>query len=236
LSTDAEVLAKSSSTLAVTPASLLSFPTAFWSIPDISGSVAVVSTGATFVSAVGVRLRLVASGSASGQSAARYFGATSNATVPHLIFRGLGFPSLGVRFVIGCRMRLATTQADAIHRFTFGKQTTSSVGDLSAMGIGLRVVGTGAVELQVHDGTNLTNVTSSFTPTTAIGFDVIIENVGNGTVNLYINDSLVATTSAGSSSAYTSTTVPNIWAESELTGSIAAEVQFMLNNIYLGQI
>jgi hypothetical protein len=114
--------------------------------------------------------------------------------------------------------------------------SSGAVGDLAVPGIGLRVVGTGAVELQVHDGSNLTNVTSSFTPTTLIPFDVLIENVGNGTVNLYINESLVATSSAGGSAAYTISTIPTIWAESELTGSIAAEVQFMINNIYLGQI
>jgi hypothetical protein len=114
--------------------------------------------------------------------------------------------------------------------------SSGAVGDLAVKGFGLRVNGTGAVELQVHDGTNLANVTSSFTPTSLTSFDAVIENVGNGTVNLYINDLLVATSSAGGSGEYTNTTIPTIWMETELTGSIASGAVFMTNNIYLGTV
>jgi hypothetical protein len=149
--------------------------------------------------------------------------------------RGVAHSSLAKRILLAARVRLSTT-ANAVHRLTFGKESSGAVGDLSAQGFGLRVNGTGAVELQVHDGTNLANVTSSFTPTSAISFDAVIESVGNGTVNLYINDSLVATSSAGGTAGYTSSTIPTIWMETELTGAITSAAQFMTNTIYLGTV
>jgi hypothetical protein len=149
--------------------------------------------------------------------------------------RGEQVPSLDKRILLAARVRLSTT-ANAVHRFTFGKLNTTGVGDLAVKGFGFRVDGTGAVELQVHDGTNLANVTSSFTPTSAISFDAVIESVGNGTVNLYINDSLVATSSAGGTGDYTVSTIPTIWMETELTGAITSAAQFMINNIYLGTV
>jgi len=231
-----EAEAKSSSTLAATPASLLSFVNApQWAIPDISGSTAVVATGTTTVGSAGVRLVLTASGSASGQYAARYFGSSSNATVPHFLMRGEQVPSLDKRILLAARVRLNTV-ANAVQRFTFGKLSSGAVGDLGAKGFGFKVDGTGALLLQVHDGTTLTNVTSSFTPTSQSAFDVIIENVGNGTVNLIVNDSQVATSSAGGTGDYTVSTIPTVWIETELTGSIATNSQFMINNIYLGTV
>ena len=236
LATSAETDAKSSSTLAVTPSGLMDYVNApQWAIPDISGSTAVVATGTTTIGSAGVRLALATSGSALGQHAARYFGNSSNATVPNFLMRGVAHSSLAKRILLAARVRLSTT-ANAVHRLTFGKESSGAVGDLSAQGFGLRVNGTGAVELQVHDGTNLANVTSSFTPTSAISFDAVIESVGNGTVNLYINDSLVATSSAGGTAGYTSSTIPTIWMETELTGAITSAAQFMTNTIYLGTV
>jgi hypothetical protein len=75
-------------------------------------------------------------------------------------------------------------------------------GDLTSRGFGIRIIGTGAVELQVHNGTTLTNVTSSFTPSNST-FDCLIDSLGNGTVNLYINDALVATTNSGANATQT---------------------------------
>ena len=51
--------------------------------------------------------------------------------------------------------------------------------------------------MQVHDGTNLYNVTSSFTPTSNKAFDVLITNNGSGGVTLFVNGSSVATSSKG---------------------------------------
>ena len=51
--------------------------------------------------------------------------------------------------------------------------------------------------LEVHNGTTLTTVTSSFTPTLNSVFEVICYSDGNGNVTLYVNGASVATTSAG---------------------------------------
>ena len=96
--------------------------------------------------------------------------------------------------------------SNMIARVTFGKAEANGVGDLAVRGIGWKYT-TGAsqfVQLMVHNGTTLTTVNSSFTPTSvAFSWDIISE--GNGNVTLYINGSSVATTSAGPSTRAVST-------------------------------
>jgi hypothetical protein len=117
-----------------------------------------------------------------------------------------------------------STTAYGVHRVSFGKQESSGVGDLALRGIGWKYT-TGAsqfVQLMVHNGTTLTTVNSSFTPTdVAFDWDVVSDGAGN--VTLYINGSSVATTTAGPSAAATttlclyqeesvvSTTIPNAY-------------------------
>jgi hypothetical protein len=98
------------------------------------------------------------------------------------------------------------TQANYLCRVSFGKAEASGVGDLSARGLGWKYTcGTSqVVQLMVHNGTTLTTVNSSFTPSgTAFSWDIVSD--GNGTVTLYINGSSVATTTAGPSTRATST-------------------------------
>jgi hypothetical protein len=86
-------------------------------------------------------------------------------------------------------------------RISLGGKNSFAVGDISASshGIGWKVSGGGAsaVVLQVSNGTTVTSVTSSFTPTLRLTFDWKIYSDGAGNVTLYINDSQVATTTAG---------------------------------------
>jgi hypothetical protein len=92
------------------------------------------------------------------------------------------------------------TQANWLCRVSFGKVEANGVGDLNRRGIGWKYTcGTSQViQLMVHNGTTLTTVNSSFTPTTsAFTWDIVSE--GDGNVTLYINGSSVATTSAGPS-------------------------------------
>jgi hypothetical protein len=51
--------------------------------------------------------------------------------------------------------------------------------------------------LQVSNGSTTTSVTSSFTPTLRQAFDWTLYSDGSGNVTLYVNDSQVATTTAG---------------------------------------
>jgi hypothetical protein len=99
------------------------------------------------------------------------------------------------RTTIGGRFVKAVTTADAnsVFRFLLGKITPSTpAGDLSVRGIGFRQVANGALELQVHNGTTLYNVTSTFTPTANQCYDVVIVADG-GTATMYVNGSSVAT-------------------------------------------
>ena len=86
-------------------------------------------------------------------------------------------------------------------RIGLGGKTSFASGDMSAAqsGIGFKLPGGGAsaMILQVSNGTTLTNVTSSFTPAARQVFDWKIYSDGAGNVTLYINDSSVATTTAG---------------------------------------
>jgi hypothetical protein len=99
-----------------------------------------------------------------------------------------------------------TPSTNNIFRFTLGK-LTGAVGDLSGRGIGVRCLYGSAIELQVHDGTTLANVTSSFTPTIAtIGtiFDVQVVSDGAGNATLFVNGNSVATSTGAPTTASTS--------------------------------
>ena len=200
LATEAEAIAGTSTTLAVTPAGIDKFYQPGWFVPDMSGSTAVTSTGQTFVSPTGINTRLTAT--ASGQYAIRYFG-TGNLTV-------LGF-SIGSSAAVSSfsrRLKVTATcfqtsfTSAATARIKFGiSGNPTAPGDLSTKGVGIRIVGTGAVELQVHNGTTLTNVTSSFTPTSSTAFRFLIDSDGSSNVTLYVDSgsgwSSVATSTAG---------------------------------------
>ena len=99
------------------------------------------------------------------------------------------------RTTIGGRFIKTTTTADAstVFRFLLGKSVPSpSAGDLAVRGIGFRQVANGALELQVHNGTTLYNITSSFTPTANQSYDVVIV-ADAGTATMFVNGSSVAT-------------------------------------------
>jgi hypothetical protein len=91
--------------------------------------------------------------------------------------------------------------ANAFFRIGLGGKNALSAGDIGAAvrGIGFKLPGGGAsaMILQVSNGTTVTSVTSSFTPTLRQVYDWKIYSDGTGNVTLYINDSQVATTSAG---------------------------------------
>jgi hypothetical protein len=103
--------------------------------------------------------------------------------------------------------------------FYYGKANNSANGDLARAGFGWKLTGNATAGLrnpvlQVHNGTTLTNVTSSFAAVAQVYWDWDIISLGNGTVTLYINGTSVATTSAGptADTSY-SGTAPVIWNE-----------------------
>lgn len=103
--------------------------------------------------------------------------------------------------------------------FYFGKAANSANGDLARAGFGWKLTGNATASLrnpvlQVHNGTTLTNVTSTYAVTAQVYFDWDIISLGNGTVTLYINGTQVATTNSGptADTSY-SGTAPVIWNE-----------------------
>jgi hypothetical protein len=84
--------------------------------------------------------------------------------------------------------------ANCTIRAGFGATNTLLNTDLTSKGIGYRCIGTGALELCVHNGTSHFSVASSFTPT-SITFDFLIYSDGIGNATLYVNDNQVATLS-----------------------------------------
>jgi hypothetical protein len=108
------------------------------------------------------------------------------------------------RFVAQFRFapRTLGTDANTINRVLFGKASGSTAGELTLRGVGVRQIANGALELVVHNGTTFTAVTSSFTPTVAqSSTDLRIVSDGAGNVTLFNNDTQIATTSAGPSTA-----------------------------------
>jgi hypothetical protein len=104
------------------------------------------------------------------------------------------------RVVFGSRIarNVASPDNASVWRLSIGKLlTTATIGDLSNRGLMIKVAGSGALQLLVHNGTTLTTTTSSFTPTNASAYDVVVVSDGAGNVTLFVNGSSVATSTGG---------------------------------------
>jgi hypothetical protein len=91
--------------------------------------------------------------------------------------------------------------ASSVVRASVGGKSSGSSGDISVNepGVGWYFVPGSAMVFQVSrgNGTALTNVTTSFTPVAQQVFDWKIYSDGAGNCTLYVNDTQVATTTAG---------------------------------------
>jgi hypothetical protein len=107
--------------------------------------------------------------------------------------------------------------------FYYGKAEADGVGDLTRRGIGWKVTGGSGsrfLTLQVHNGTTLTSVTSSYAVVGGTAFDWDIISDGAGNVTLYVNGASVATSSAGPTGLVN--LVPVIWQEEYSTSGVPA--------------
>lgn len=113
--------------------------------------------------------------------------------------KGRGVIAWGRRFeIVGTACIYAGLDANAVFRITFGKTTGDNAGNLARRGLGFRVQGTGALEIETHNGTTRTASTNStFTPTANQAFDFRITSDGAGNCVLWINDAQVATCTGG---------------------------------------
>jgi hypothetical protein len=219
LATNAEVVAGTSTTLAVTPngvESAIVSPTVLrYFAPAWSGATS--GTGAGALSVFGQQ-RVVAPSSAVG-FAVRSHVISQNS-------RGVnpdnGAVNFSKRIVWGFRVSryaFGTTSVDSVCRVVLGK--TGGAGAPTVKSIGVYFDGTSVLKLMVHDGTTLRYVDTTFTPVQLQGFDAVIISEGNGNVSLFVNGSLAATSANGPVGTGAGIPVHNIEAENiaVLTGS-----------------
>lgn len=92
-----------------------------------------------------------------------------------------------------------TIDTNSVFRIAIGKSATFVVGNPTSAQyvIMVRIAGGSALELVVANGTTLTTVTSSYTPSNESAFDLLVTSDGAGNVTAYVNGSSVATTNAG---------------------------------------
>ena len=89
--------------------------------------------------------------------------------------------------------------ANTMARITLGGYTSTTTGDMTVMGIGFKKVGgvSSNIVLTVHNGTSLTDVTSSKAVAADETIDWVIYSDGTGNVTLYVDGVQIATTSSG---------------------------------------
>jgi len=107
------------------------------------------------------------------------------------------------RIAIGLRVarNVASPDSNSVWRFSIGKTTATDASDLSMRGLQVKVAGSGALQLLVHNGTTLTTTTSSYTPSNGVSYDIVVTSDGAGNCALYVNGSSVATSTGGPTSA-----------------------------------
>jgi hypothetical protein len=110
------------------------------------------------------------------------------------------------RGVVGGNNNTFNGDANCTVRVSVGGKSAAGSGaiDITNPGFGWLIPGMGnALQLQVSKGDSsaLTTVTSSFTPVARQVFDWKMFSDGTGNVTLWINDDVVATTTAGPSTA-----------------------------------
>jgi hypothetical protein len=124
----------------------------------------------------------------------------------------------------------------SVTRVLLGKIHGTAVGDLTSRGIGVKYVPNGAnfdFQLQVHNGTTLTSVTSSTQYAGGVAdLEVVSDGAGNAT--LYLNGASVATTTG----APTGQTGANatVFAEIESTASTANQPAARIGRLYVNTL
>ena len=102
-----------------------------------------------------------------------------------------------VQFGVRVARNVASPDSNSVFRFSIGKISATDASDLSARGLMIKVAGSGALQLLVHNGSGLTTTTSSFTPANGQAYDVIVTSDGAGNCALFVNGSSVATSTGG---------------------------------------
>jgi hypothetical protein len=230
LATDAEAIAGTDTARAVTPSNLIPFSNRTNVNNYVANTFSASTSGTGSTTSQSNSTKLVAAptsvvgyGTLINGSQLALLGSSTNA----------GFSwNQKIDFVCRYNRQQGTTDANSLFRILVGRSTTgyAAAGDPAVRCIGVRCVNGSAMELLAHDGTTLTAVSSSHTPTTQVTYDMRIISDGTGNVTLYIDGSQVATTSAGP----TSSTVSGgngIAFEAQNTGTVSGtKAQIQVSN------
>ncbi len=210
--TNAQAQTGTSTTTAVTPGSLrwAEMNPRRWQIPRAGFASSTSGTGA-IVYAGSITTYMDAGSTSTGRASVRNYGAGQVDQTFNLYDNSVtGAPSFSNPLWISGKSGMYNmTDANLTCRVTFGKFDGTGVGDLSMKGVGWKFTGGSSTPLilQVHNGTTLSNVNSSFTPVTNGAFNWNIYSDGAGNVTLYINGSSVATSANGPTGAASGTAV-----------------------------
>jgi hypothetical protein len=199
--TTAQAQAGTSTTTVVSPSTLLDAK--YFSggkfINVIAWSTAVSGVGA-LASAQGMNARVcTAPTSLSGY--AQNLGAIQNTARGSVYNAGIDWSK---RVIFGGRFgrNTVTPDSSSAFRFGIGRFSSQAPSDIVSTDkqVGIKVSGSGAIVLYAANGSALSTVTSSFTPSNGSAYDVVIISDGAGNVVLYVNGSSVATSTGGPTS------------------------------------
>jgi hypothetical protein len=198
--TTAQAQAGTSTTTVVSPATLLDakYFQGAKSMVQIAWSTSVSGTGASAGSQNSNARLNIAPTTATGYAIAS--AVIANNSRGQIYNNGFDF-SKRVQFGVRVARNVASPDSASVFRFSIGKSSATDASDLSARGLMIKVAGSGALQLLVHNGTALTTTTSSFTPANGQAYDVIVTSDGAGNCALFVNGSSVATSSGGPTSA-----------------------------------
>ena len=156
----------------------------------------------------------------------------------YMMWGGTGSSSInfGRRVSMAFRFSQFPSSTASVTRVLLGKIHGAAVGDLTTPGIGVKYIPNGAnfdFQLQVHNGTTLTSVTSSTQYAGGVA-DLEVVSDGAGNAVLYLNGVQVASTTG----APTGVTGANatVFAEVESTASTANQPSASIGRLYVNSL
>jgi hypothetical protein len=169
---------------------------------------------------------------------ARAFHASTAAELGNMMYGGSNTSQINFsrRVSMAFRFSQFPSSTSSVTRVLLGKIHGTAVGDLTSRGIGVKYVPNGAnfdFQLQVHNGTTLTSVTSSTQYAGGVA-DLEVVSDGAGNAVLYLNGAQVASTT-GAPTGQTSAN-PTVFAEIESTSGTANQPVALIGRLYINTL
>jgi hypothetical protein len=208
LATDAEIIAGTSGTLVVPVSSIPSALTNpnLRSLQFIGGT-SVSGSGAVTLAGISGGLREMYLATLSAGRASFMWGSAGTNLSPLYSTGDWQRVDFSKKVWVSGRTVFGTTDfgtsylgdSNTIARITFCGYSGATTGDMTQKGIGLKKVGgvASTISLTVHNGTSVTDVSTTKTAADNEAINWIIYSDGTGNVTLYINGTQAATTSSG---------------------------------------